>query len=48
MSDFEVEEKFLKLNERMLGDQRCRSFFDFAWHLDEVDDVGKIFDLVAL
>jgi 2-methylcitrate dehydratase len=48
MNDHEVEEKFLKLNGRILGDQRCRAFFDFAWHLEEVDDVGKVFDLIAI
>jgi len=47
MNDQEVEEKFIRLNERLLGLQRCRAFFDFAWRLEEVNDVGEIFELLA-
>jgi 2-methylcitrate dehydratase len=47
MSDGEVEDKFIRLNEPLLGLQRCRAFFDFAWHLEEAQDMGKVFDLLA-
>lgn len=47
MGDREVEKKFIKLNEQLLGLERCQAFFDFAWHLEEADDIGDIFELLA-
>ena len=47
MNDGEVEDKFIRLSEPLLGQQKCRAFFDFAWHLEESRDVGKVFELLA-
>jgi 2-methylcitrate dehydratase len=47
MTDDEVEAKFINLCEPLLGLQKCRAFFDFAWHLEESRDVSKVFELVA-
>jgi 2-methylcitrate dehydratase len=48
MSDRDIENKFIQLNEPLLGLRKCRTFLDFAWHLEESRDVGEIFDLVAV
>jgi 2-methylcitrate dehydratase len=47
MSDQDVERKFISLNEPLLGVHRCQAFFDFAWRLEEADDVGEVFELLA-
>jgi 2-methylcitrate dehydratase len=47
-SDTEVEEKFIRLAEPSLGMSRCRVFIDWAWRLEEVDDIGEIFPLLAI
>jgi 2-methylcitrate dehydratase len=47
MNDGEVEDKFIRLNEPLLGLQKCRAFFDFAWHLEQSQDVGEVFELLA-
>jgi 2-methylcitrate dehydratase len=48
MDDREIEDKFVRLNERLLGLDRCRAFFDFAWQLEESSDVGDVFKLLAV
>jgi len=47
-SDTEVEEKFSRLAEPLLGTVRCRAFLDWAWRLEEADNIGEIFPLLAL
>ena len=47
-SDTEVEEKFIRLAEPVLGMNRCRAFIDWAWRLEEADDIGGIFPLLAI
>jgi 2-methylcitrate dehydratase len=46
-TDKEVEEKFLRLAESLLGLNGCRSFLDWGWHLEEANDIGVIFDLLV-
>ena len=46
-TDKEVDQKFMRLAEPSLGAAGCRSFLDWAWRLEESNDVGTIFDLVA-
>ena len=47
-SDAEVEEKFLRLAESSLGKPRCRKFIDWAWRLEQVEDIGELFPLLAI
>jgi 2-methylcitrate dehydratase len=47
-SDAEVEEKFIRLAEPSLGRSRCRAFIDWAWRLEEADNIGEIFPLLAI
>ena len=46
-TDKEVEDKFARLAEPLIGPQRCKSFLDWAWHLEEAKDIGKMFQLLA-
>ena len=45
-TDKEVEEKFLSLAEPLIGTERCRSFLDWAWRLEEARDIGKMFQIL--
>ena len=45
-TDKEVEEKFLSLAEPLIGKERCQSFLDWAWRLEEVRDIGKMFQIL--
>jgi 2-methylcitrate dehydratase len=47
-SDAEVEEKFLRLAEPLLGSERCRRFIDWAWRLEASKNIGEIFPLLAI
>jgi 2-methylcitrate dehydratase len=47
-SDTEVEEKFIRLAKPSLGMARCRVFLDWAWRLEEADQIEEIFPLLAL
>jgi len=47
-SDAEVEEKFLRLAEPLLGMARCRAFLEWAWRLEEADNIGEMFSLLAI
>jgi 2-methylcitrate dehydratase len=47
-SDTEVEEKFLRLAEPLLGMPRCQAFIEWAWRLDEADNIGEMFSLLAI
>jgi 2-methylcitrate dehydratase PrpD len=42
-SDAEVEEKFLRLAEPSLGRTRCRKFIDWAWRLEQAENIGELF-----
>jgi 2-methylcitrate dehydratase len=46
-TDKEVEEKFLVLAEPLIGSERCQSFLDWAWRLEEARDIGKMFQILA-
>jgi 2-methylcitrate dehydratase len=48
MSDAEIEEKFLKLTQETLGLKQAQSTLDLLWHLEEIGDVSKIFDVVLV
>ena len=48
LSDAEVEEKFLRLAEPRIGLTRCRAFLDWAWRLEEADQMDDIFPLLAI
>jgi len=47
-TDTEVEEKFIRLAEPSLGMARCRAFLDWAWRLEEVDQIGELFSLLTI
>jgi 2-methylcitrate dehydratase len=47
-TDSEVEAKFTELAQPLLRVDRCRSFLDFAWHLEEARDIGELFKLLSL
>ena len=47
-SDAEVEEKFLRLAEPSLGRAAVEKFIDWAWRLEEAEDIGEIFPLLAI
>jgi 2-methylcitrate dehydratase len=47
-SDAEVEEKFLRLAEPALGRTRCRTFIDWAWQLEQAENIGALFPLLAI
>jgi 2-methylcitrate dehydratase len=46
-TDEEVEEKFMKLAQPLIGSERCQSFLDWAWRLEEARDVTKMFQILA-
>jgi len=45
-TDKEVEEKFVRLAEPLIGAERCQSFLDWAWRLEEARDIGKMFQIL--
>jgi 2-methylcitrate dehydratase len=47
-TDTEVEEKFIRLAELSLGMARCRAFLNWAWRLEEADNIGEMFPLLAI
>ena len=47
-SDAEVEEKFLRLAEPSLGRTRCKKFIDWAWRLEQAENIGELFPLLAI
>jgi 2-methylcitrate dehydratase len=46
-TDKEVEAKFVRLAEPLLGEKRCNVFFDWAWRLEEAADIGELFQILA-
>jgi len=46
-SDKEVEAKFVRLVEPLLGEKRCNVFFDWAWRLEEVEEAVLLEVFVA-
>lgn len=44
MTDVEVEGKFNRLCEGVLGLERCRAFHAAAWRIDELADLGELFE----
>jgi 2-methylcitrate dehydratase len=48
MTDDEITEKFLKLTERTLTAVQAKAALDLMWHLEDIDDVAKIFDAVVV
>jgi 2-methylcitrate dehydratase len=47
-SDAEVEEKFLRLAEPSLGRTRCKKFIDWAWRLEQAENIGELFPLLEI
>jgi 2-methylcitrate dehydratase len=47
-TDTEVEAKFRRLAEPLLGAARCQTFLDWAWRLEHAKDIGEIFPLLAI
>ncbi len=47
-SDAEVEEKFYDWLNRLLGMARCQAFLDWAWRLEEAENIGEMFSLLAI
>ncbi|MFH1672468.1 MAG: MmgE/PrpD family protein, partial [Pseudomonadota bacterium] len=48
MSDEEIEEKFRGLTRNMLGPKQTQTALELLWHIEEVDDVGKIFNALSV
>jgi 2-methylcitrate dehydratase len=47
-SDAEVEDKFLRLADPSLGRSRCRKFIDWAWRLEQAEEIRELFPLLAI
>jgi 2-methylcitrate dehydratase len=47
-SDAEVEEKFLRLADPSLGNARSRKVIDWAWRLEQAENIGELFPLLAI
>ena len=45
LSDSELEEKFHNLSQVVLTPQQCDAALEVLWGLENVDDIGTIFDL---
>jgi 2-methylcitrate dehydratase len=43
MSDGEIEDKFFKLTDKVLTSKQAQTALKMMWHLEEIEDVGKIF-----
>ena len=48
MSDLEIEAKFIDLAKGSLSDRQIRTFFELAWHLEELENVGPLFDAIVV
>jgi len=48
MSDKDIEAKFLRLTEPVMGQDRARNALDRLWHLDEMKTVNEILEPFAL
>ena len=48
VSDAQVEDKFRRLTREVLSHQQTDTFLDRLWHLEDLQDVGEVFPLVAL
>jgi 2-methylcitrate dehydratase len=48
MQDRHVEEKFMALAEPVLGPERCRSALNHWWRVSDVEDVGRLLQLLDL
>jgi 2-methylcitrate dehydratase len=48
MSDGEIEEKFLSLTRDTLNPEQARNGLELLWHLEELEDVGKILDALQV
>ena len=47
-SDAEVEDKFLRLAEPFLGRTRGQKFIDWAWRLEQAEEIRELFPLLAI
>lgn len=48
MSDAEIEEKFLKLASDKLTAKQAQSALELLWHVEEIEDVGEIFNALQV
>ncbi len=48
MSDAEIEEKFLKLARDKLTAKQAQSALELLWHVEEIEDVGEIFNALQV
>ncbi len=48
LSDDEVEQKFLKQVEELLPAAQSRALLDALWKLEDISDLGKLFELMAI
>ncbi|MDI7259120.1 MAG: MmgE/PrpD family protein [Thermodesulfobacteriota bacterium] len=48
MSDDEIEEKFLKLTQNLLTSTQAQNTLELLWHLEEMEDVNRIFNAVLI
>jgi len=48
MTDGEIEEKFIRLTRRYLGNKRTKRVLEKLWALEECKDLNAVFDLLAV
>jgi 2-methylcitrate dehydratase len=48
MSDEELEAKFRSLAQGLLGDHQMQRLLDLLWHLEQVDDIGEVMELLRV
>ena len=48
MSDNEIKEKFCRLTEKLLTPKQTQTALDLMWHIEELDDVSSVFDILVI
>ena len=48
MSDAEIEDKFMGLTQATLSPKQARAAVQMLWNLEEMEDVGKIFEAILV
>jgi 2-methylcitrate dehydratase len=48
LEDKELEQKFRSLAEGLLAEKQTDSVLDALWHLDDVDDIGKVIRMMQV
>lgn len=48
MSDAEIEEKFKRLTQGMLSFKQAQTVLELLWKVEEIEDVGKLFEAIRI